>query len=136
MYRSKEIQIGEKSKGCTWVRVFQLPNWFYEKYGLSENRDSFVGTGVFGTYFHLHKDTPEGKKLIQLLEEIKIRQGDLKLEPQTIKKISKLIERFTFKSLTLEDVLDIVEEVKEESFRNGQKAKIEELKKVLEIREY
>lgn len=60
----------------------------------------------------------------------------MKLEPQTIKKISKLIERFTFKSLTLEDVLDIVEEVKEESFRNGQKAKIEELKKVLEIREY
>ena len=100
MYRSKEIQIGEKSKGCTWIRVFQLPEWFYQKYGLSENRDSFTGSGVFGVYFHVHKDTPEGERIVQLLQELEIRKGDTKLEPQTIKKISKHIERFTFKSLT------------------------------------
>jgi hypothetical protein len=131
---NRNIQIGKKSKGCTWIRVFDLPAWFYDKYGLSENCDSFTGQGVFGISFYVNKDTPDGKRLVQLLEEIKIKKGDLTLEPQTIKKIYKLIERFTFKSLTMEDVLDIVEDVKEESFKEGQKAKINELKKVLDIR--
>lgn len=131
-YRSKRIEIGE-IKGCTWVRVFQLPEWFYNKYGLSENSNSFVGSGVFGTYFRVNKGTPEGKRIVELLEELEVRKGDLKLEPQTIKKISKHIERFTFKSLTMEDVVDIVEDVREESFEEGKKAKMEEIKRVLGV---
>lgn len=133
----REIQIGEKSKWCSWTRVFTLPESHYQKYGLSENKDSFVGSGVFGVYFHLHKETPDGKKLVQLLEKLKIEKESFNIESEfwTVNDITNHIEGFTFLCLTIEDIINIVDNVKRESFRDGQVSKINEIKKVLEIHE-
>lgn len=133
----KDIQIGKESKGYTWVRVFALPQWFYDKYGLSENRDSFTGSGVFHVYFHINKETVDGKRLVELLQELdEVRKNNEVLEPQIIKKIAKHIEKFTFKHLTLDDMVDIIEEVQQDFFRKGQEAKIEEFKSIFHIKKY
>ena len=89
----KDIQIGKESKGCTWIRVFSLPQWFYDKYGLSENRDSFTGRGSFHVYFHLNKETADGKRLVELLQELDLRRNDTVSvsESQTTKKIDNTV---------------------------------------------
>ncbi len=131
MSMSKEIRIGKDSESCSWIRVFELPDWFHKQFGVAENHDSFTGDGVFGVRFYVNRNTPEGKKLAELIAEYSDKKNTSANKKRIIKKIQNHIEDFTFKHLTMEDILDIIEHIKKESFEEGKQAKMKEFRSVM-----
>jgi hypothetical protein len=118
-----DVIIGKNKTGvqiCTSIKVFDI-----SVDNISENSLSYWITDcILDTGMTVYKDTPEGKKITQLIENKASKA-----------KIQNYLDKIVLTKLSPMKLKAYIKREKEKSFEEGKRAKQEEIKDVLGIRE-
>jgi hypothetical protein len=118
-----EIVIGKGQHFCTAIKCYEGKDRFY----ISENSNCYwISNLIFDTSMKVFKDTPEGQRITKLITN-----------PKPVDhRIREFLDKLVLKHMSYNILLASIQSLKDEAFEEGRNAKANEIKLILNIREY
>lgn len=114
-----DIKIGEGETGIITIRVFEIPG----DHSISANRVCFRCSDIFYDIgLTIMKDTDEGRKLQEMIDK-----------KQSYNKIKKYLTEIILRKANVNLICLKIEEAMKESFEDGKRSKIKEIRNVLDL---